>query len=556
MDPRALVPAALAALALAACGGAATPGSSPWFREVARERGLDWTHVRGPQRYWFPEIMGGGVGLLDFDGDGALDVYLVQSGDLAEPSASPGGRLFRNLGAARFEEAGAEHGARDTGYGMGCACGDADQDGDTDLFVTRLGPDALWRNDGGVFADATASAGVGDPGWGTSALWLDVDADGDLDLAVANYVRWSRERELVCRSPQGPPDYCSPLNYDAPTRATLYRNEGDGRFTDVSERAGLSAAFGNGLGVVGGDLDDDGRADLYVANDMTPNQLWQNRGDGTFVDRALLAGCAVNKDGSPEAGMGTVAVDADDDGDLDLFITHLRDETNTFYQNLGGRFRDHTGALGLAAPSLPFTGFGVGFQDFDRDGVLDLYVANGAVTRNRTPYDAGDPYGEPDLLFRGRRAADGALRFEELLPRGGTEPPLVGNGRGAAFGDLDEDGDVDAVVVDNGQRVRLLENVAPGGHWLSLRLRERAGGDALGARATLVSGGTTRYRWAMAGGSYCSSGDPRILCGLGAEAAPVTVTVRWSDAGEERFGPLDCDRKHELRRGQGQALPR
>jgi hypothetical protein len=538
------------ALPLAGCG-AEDPS---WFEEAAAARGLVWTHVRGrEQRYWFPEIMGGGVGLLDYDGDGALDVYLVQSGDLAEPGALGENRLFRNLGGARFADATVSTGGADPGYGMGCAIGDADQDGDPDVYVTNVGPNALYLDEGGVLRAATEAAGVGDTNWSTSAAWLDFDADGDLDLFVANYVRWARERELVCRSNLGGQDYCSPLNYDAPTRDVLYRNEGRARFTDVSEAAGLGAAFGNGLGVVAADLDADGWPDLYVANDQMPNQLWKNRGDGTFVDRALLAGCAVNKTGAAEAGMGVVAFDVEDDGDLDLFVTHLRDETNTLFRARDGLFTDETAALALGGPSLPFTGFGVECQDFDRDGVLDLFVANGAVTRNRVPYDARDPYAEPNQVFRGRRAAEGALRFEELLPRGGLPDAPLGNSRGCASGDLDEDGDADVVVVDNGGAVELYLNRAErsANHWIGLRVLETSGGDAEGAAVTIANGERTRLRLVTTGGSYCASHDARILCGLGAEAGAVDVRVRWVDRTEEHFGPLPIDAKHVLRRGQG-----
>jgi hypothetical protein len=544
---------AVALLALGAagtaCGSAPPPEAAVWFEECARERGIDFVHVRADtMRYQFPEIMGGGVALLDADGDGHLDVYLVQSGDLAAPGPRGANRLFENLGGARFEDASAGSGAEDEGYGMGAACGDADQDGDTDLYVTNVGPNALLLNQGGfVFADATASSGTGDPGWGTSAAFFDPDRDGDLDLFVVNYVTWAPHLEIECSTALGR-DYCSPNNYDSPAPDVLYENRGDGTFADVSRAAGITAVLGNGLGISVGDFDQDGWHDLYVANDQMPNQLWHNQGGMVFEDRALLAGCAVNGSGESEAGMGTVGTDADQDGDLDVFITHLREETNTLFVNDGDAFHDGTAASGLGAPSLRYTGFGTGLHDFDHDGLLDVYVANGAVTRNRPPFDPADPYAEPNLLFRG--VAPG--RFAEVAPQGGTRASLVGNSRGSAFGDLDEDGDVDVVVVENAGPARVLLNQrGADGHWIVLSVRERSGADALGALVRLEQGDTTRWRPVAPATSYCSSNDPRVHFGLGDTASDARAIVRWSDAVEEVFGPLTVDRVHELRRGNG-----
>jgi hypothetical protein len=536
---------------LTACGS----DTAAWFVEASAERGLGFEHERGPVRHWFPEIMGGGVGLLDLEGNGTLDVYFVQSGDLEGPSERGANRVFVNLGGARFEDRTAALGGSDPGYGMGCAIGDADEDGDPDVYVTNVGPNVLFANEGGRLVESSTAL-VADPGWGTSAGWADFDRDGDLDLYVVNYLRWGRAREIECRSTQGERDYCSPLNYDAPARDVLYRNEGAARFTDVSEAAGLSAAFGNGLGVVAADLDNDGWIDFYVANDQMPNQLWKNRGDGTFLERALLAGCAVNQGGKAEAGMGVVAADLEADGDLDLFVAHLRNESNVCFVNQGALFRDETAALGLGAPSLPFTGFGAGAQDFDGDGLLDFFVANGSVTRNPVPFDPADPYAEPNQLFRGQRGDDARLRFEEVLPRGGTRAELFENGRGAAFGDLDEDGDVDVVVGSNGGRAELLLNQARSGQWIALDVRERSGRAAEGARVKVECGALVLERLVTSGGSYCSSSDPQLLCGLGAQEQAVGVTVLWVDGAREGYGPFASGTSQRLVRGQGAPLER
>ncbi|TDJ75652.1 MAG: CRTAC1 family protein [Planctomycetota bacterium] len=539
-----LLPAAL----LASCAEDVAP---VWFEDVALEVGVDFRHVSGFEtRYWFPEIMSGGVALGDFDGDADLDLYLVQGGDL-QPGAAPvpTNRLYENVGDGEFRDATVDSGTGDIGYGMGCATGDYDGDGDLDLYVTNVGPNVLYRNDGNLrFTDVTAEAGVGDVGWGAGAAFLDYDGDGDLDLFLVNYIGWASSRELECPSSRGGRDYCNPNNYDTPARDVLYRNDGGGRFTEVSEAAGLHAAFGNGLGIAWGDVNGDGRVDVYVANDGMPNQLWMNVGGGRFEDRGLEAGCAVNMQGASEAGMGVAMIDIDDDGDLDLFMTHLRNETNTFYLNDRGLFTDRTPQTGLSGASIRFTGFGMGFADFDCDGTQDLYVANGRVGRWIPAFDPGNPYAEPDQVFRGL----GGTRFEEVMPRGGTAAPVYRTSRGTAFGDIDQDGDIDVVVVDIDARVRILRNViAPKGHWTMLRLLEGAGSDALGARVRVTAGGRTQWRTVQTAYSYLAANDPRVHFGLGPAARVDEVLVQWPDGTREVFGPLAADKHHVLQRGTG-----
>jgi hypothetical protein len=545
-----------------ACGGggggagfrAESPGASDqsseiWFEESATAAGLDFHHVAfHEQRFWMPEISPGGVALIDFDGDGRLDVYCVQSGDPAEGAADQeANRLFRNLGAGAFEEVPGAAGAADTGYGHGCGVGDYDGDGDADLYVTNLRANVLYRNDDGRFTDVTAESGTAVESWSTACSFVDYDADGDLDLFVVNNLNWSPDIELVCRSGQSERDYCSPANYNLPSADRLFRNDGDGRFTDVTESAGLSAGTGIGLGVALADYDGDGSVDFYVANDSVPNLLWINDGAGRFTNRALLLGCAVNGSGASEAGMGVQAVDVENDGDWDLYMTHVRDETNTFYRNRGGSFTDTTAATGLGGPSRRMTGFGMGFADFNHDGHIDLWVANGRVDLWRPFPVAERPYAEPNQLFRG--LGDG--RFEELA-EGGVRGVRPGTSRAAAFGDLDDDGDVDVVYLDWNGPLGFLRNVAPRrGGWIGLRLVDAVGSDVLGALVRVEAQTGTQYRQNHTSYSYCAASDPRVHVGLGGVPDADEVFVRWPDGTEESFGALKGGRYHELRKGTG-----
>ncbi len=537
--------------------GAAAATAPPWFREEAAQRGLRFIHDSGAaatRRWFMPETMVGGAALFDADGDGDLDAYLVQARSLLDPpEKGQGNRLFRNRGDGTFEDVTEGSGAGHRGYGAGVATGDYDNDGDVDLYVTNVGPNVLLANDGsGRFTDVTSSAGVGDAGWGASAAFFDYDRDGDLDLFVCNYLLWSVRTNVECpaRFVEGL-DYCSPKAINRPAVAVLYRNEGDGRFTDVSAAAGIGDIRGTGLGVVCGDFDGDGWPDVFVANDGWPNRLWHNRGDGTFQDIAMATGCAIDEDGSPKAGMGVDATDLDDDGDLDLIVCNLNAETDSVFVNQGGWFQYATPRLGLAPLSRRFTRFGMSWCDFDNDGRLDLYQANGRVAMQETAWSA-DPYAEPNLLYRG--LADG--RFSEVLPRGGTAEVLVATSRAAAFGDVDNDGGIDVLVVNRDGPAHLLMNAVNGrGHWIMLQVLDDHGRDALGATVSMRvgsgAGARTIRRDVRTAYSYQAANDPRVHVGLGDVAVAHDVTVTWPDGSIEGFGDLDADQFVSLRRGAG-----
>lgn len=555
------------------------PEAEPWFSDETASSGLDFVHFNGMSGdLLLAEITCGGGALLDFDGDGDLDAYLLQGrllgeGKTLEEASSPPAyplplrdRLYRNDSQPaadgsrrlRFTDVSEELSPPSEAYGCGAAVADYDGDGWSDLYLANLGPNRLLRNRGGRFEDVTEAAGVGDSRSGVTATFFDFDGDGWLDLFVGNNVRFDNSGATVCHSLTGAPDYCGPGAYPAQADLLL-RNRGDGSFEDVTASSGLGGARpAPTLGAVAADFDGDGRPDLYVANDGQPNHLWINHGDGTFEDRALLAGSAVNGSGASEASMGVAVADYDGDGDEDIFLSHLIKETNTLYRNDGsGYFEDHTRAARLAAASLPFTSFGAGWLDFDGDGWLDLLVVSGAVTQIPALVQARDPFPlhQTNQLFRSNGVREGVVTFAEATARAGTAFQTSEVSRGAAFGDLDDDGDVDALIINNGGPARLLVNRRGSSKaWLGLRLV--AGDpprDALLARASVeTEDGRRLWRRVHTDGSFSSASDPRILFGLGQATEPATVLVIWPDGLEEIFRDLPLRRYSVLHRGRGE----
>lgn len=560
-----LATAAVAAVVLVTPLTSAEP--QPWLIDVTAEVGLDFVHVNGATgEFLMPEILGAGVALFDCDGDGDLDVFLVQS-------QTPGHRLYRNdlhvtsdgTRTMRFVDVSERAGLVPRGYGMGVATGDYDGDGLVDLYVTAVGSNTLYRNRGdGTFEDMTARAGVDDERWSTSAAFVDIDGDGHLDLFVTNYIDFSPSISKPCFESAGARDYCLPTRYRAvPDR--LFRNRGNGTFADISEQAGVLRAFGNGLGVSVGDYDRDGRADIYVANDATPNQLWRNLGGGRFEDVGPLAGVAFNALGRPEGSMGIASGDYDADGDEDLVVTNIRGETFVLYDNDGtGGFEDRRVPAGLVQSTPMSTGFGVEWADFDNDGVFDLVAANGAVNLVSSLRGSANPYRERNQIFRGVRPNRDRLpsapspsvprptHLEEIT--GAAAGPAFDRlevSRGLAIGDLDDDGFPDVVITNNGGPARVLRNTAAVGNgWVGIELRQPGPNRfAIGATITVDDGPAagTLFR-VRTDGSYLSASDPRVLIGMGREATPVTVTVTWPDGTPQRFADLQRGRYHTLSR--------
>jgi hypothetical protein len=518
-----------------------------WFTESAQASGLDFVHVNGMsgERY-IAEIMGPGVALFDYDNDGDLDVYAVQ-GQPLRPGAQGNesqDRLFRNdldiradgSRTLRFTDVTMPAGLVPRSYGMGVAAGDVDNDGWTDLYLTRFGADAFLKNNGnGTFTDVFAKAGLADPGWSVAASFVDFDRDDRLDLFVSSYVRYSTASDIKCVAPSGARDYCSPQSY-TPVPGRLFWNRGNGAFQDVSVTSGVVNEYGPALGTLAFDADGDGWVDLYVANDGADNQLWLNRKNGTFRNGAVLAGVAVNGQGKPEGSMGVDAGDFDNDGDDDIVIANLTGEGSTLYENDGkGTFQDVAAATGLRTRSLPYTGFGTAWFDADNDGWLDILTVNGAIETIQSLAAAGDPFPlhQRKQLFRNA----GSRRFEDVTAAAGEAFSSSEVGRGAAFGDIDNDGDTDIVVANNNGRMRLLLNQrASSARWLGVRAVGANRRDMLGARVGLVlADGSTRWRHVRSDGSYASANDPRVLFGLGEAGQPTSLRVQWPDGRAEQW---------------------
>jgi hypothetical protein len=526
-----------AAILAAACGRDSRRATThePRFHDAAAETDLMFEHQNGAQgKFHLPEIMGSGVALFDYDLDGDLDIYFVQGA----PSAG-GNRLYRNeivpQGRLRFTDASTQTGTGFSAWGMGTAVGDYDGDGDPDLLVTNVGANVLYRNDGGRFTDVTHRSGVASDGWHTSATFVDFDRDGDLDVYIARYVDFSPTNARTCHGSGGGVDYCSPKAY-RPVPDRLFRNEGAGQFVDVSLESGVGRIPGPGLGVVSGDFNGDEWPDFYIANDGDANHLWLNNTDGTFRNAGLETGVALSEDGMPKAGMGIAAGDYDNDGDEDLVVTNLTREGATLYRNEdNGYFVDASAQAGVLARTLSLTGFGTGFFDYDNDDCLDLFITNGAVTILDTQRGKHHPFKQRSQVLKGNCGS-----FEQVAAFEGDV------GRGAAFGDVDNDGDVDIVVANNGGPARLILNDGRPNEWLRVRT-------APGSKVLAMTGAGQRIRNVRGDGSYLSANDSAAHFS-GSKISALEVT--WPGGDRERFSAFEMNREFVPARGKGIRLGR
>lgn len=520
----------------------------PRFRDMAAASGIRFQRFSDvvPGRFFLPEVMGGGAAWLDYDGDGRLDLYVIDGCRLWEPDPHQTGhvnRMFRNRGGGRFEEVAFASNSAENRYGQGCAVGDFNADGFPDLYLTNYGRNTLLVNNGdGTFDDATEAAGVGDELWGSSAAWLDVDGDGYLDLYVVNYVDCTRANHKICEY-DGKPGYCGPGSWQG-VEDRVFRSRGDGTFVESARALGFESKGGKGLAVVACDFDGDLKPEIYVANDMMPNFLFTRSksqgapaaGSRLYHDVAAAAGCATSYDGRFEASMGIACADFDGDGRPDIFLTHFYSAKNTLYRNLGGLlFDDVSRRSRIAATSYQTLGFGTAAFDFDRDGDFDLFVANGHVLG-----PSHDPSQMPPQLLEN----DGRGRFREVSSAAGAYFAGKYLGRGVAEADYDDDGDVDLAVTHVDRPLALLRNETRAGEaaFIGFDLRTPGRIRPIGGRVIVRAGSRTITLPVTAGGSYLSSRDPRLFVGLGAHRGPVSVEIHWPSGRVDRFDPVEVNR--------------
>jgi enediyne biosynthesis protein E4 len=525
------------------------------FEEVPPEKsGITWTHTSGksPEKY-LPESSGPGCAFIDYDNDGWMDIYLVNSGkcDFFNPSQPLRNALYKNNRDGTFTDVTEKARVSAGGYGQGVAVGDYDGDGFPDLYVTQYGRNVLYHNNGdGTFTDVTDKAGVAAQGWSSSAVWFDYDNDGRLDLFVGRFVDFSKELNKPCGiHDDGLRHYCIPKVYSA-MPSWLFHNNGDGTFTDVSKSSGVAASLGKAWGVVATDINNDGLTDLFVANDTVANFLFVNRGNGKFDEIGEPSGVAYSAEGRTRSGMGVDSADYDQDGFMDLFVSNLDRELYSLYRNNHDQtFDDHAGQLGIGSATRLMSGWGLKFFDFDNDGNLDLFLANGNPDDLIEKVHAQVKYQEPMLLFRGTGKS-----FENISAQSGPVFSKPLSARGMAVGDFNNDGALDVLVaVNDGAPVLLKNNVGSQSHWLGIKLvGKKANPDAVGARITYQAQDLKRSRTKVGGGSYLSDHDPRIVLGIGKRTKLDWLEIKWPlpSGATQHFTDLPIDRYITIVEGQ------
>jgi hypothetical protein len=547
-----VVPAALSLRGLPLLG--ANLLTPPAFEEISPARsGITWVHTAGksPEKH-LPETSGAGCAFLDYDGDGWMDIYLVNSGkaDFYTPEKPIRNALYRNNRDGTFTDVTEKAGVAGGGYGMGVAVGDYNNDGLPDIYVTQVGRNILYRNNGdGTFTDVTAKSGVACEGWSSSAVWFDYDNDGRLDLFVCQFVEFDKASSCGL-DPKGRHHYCIPTIFK-PRPSSLFHNNGDGTFTDVSQESGIREHLGKAWGVVATDLDNDGRMDLFVANDTVANFLFMNRGGGKFEENGFAAGVAYSGEGRARSGMGVDSADYDNDGWMDLFVANIDEEIFSLYRNNhDGTFDDMAMQAGIGMPTRWMSGWGLKFFDYDNDGELDLILCNGFPDDLIDDLKTQVTWQEPLLLFHN----DGS-KFSDVSAKSGPVFSQHFAGRGLAIGDFNNDGAVDVLVsVNDAAPVLLQNNAAKSSHWLGVNLvGKKANPDGIGARVTYKAGDLTRSRMKVGGGSFLSSHDPRMVLGLGGRRKIDWLEVRWPQpsGAVERFTDLPVDRYVTLVEGSG-----
>ncbi len=524
------------------------------FVDVTQSAGIHFAHVDGRSgQKFFMETLGSGAAFFDYDNDGDPDLYFVNGAPLPgyQGTEVPTNRLYRNNGDGTFIDVTEIAGVGDTDYGHGCAVGDYNDDGYPDLYVTNYGANVLYRNNGdGTFTDVTEDAGVGEPMWSSSCAFADYDRDGDLDLYVVNYIEFSLEDNPWCgRKDKGIRGYCEPNNFPG-LPDTLYQNNGDATFTDVTRQSGIYNPNGKGLGVVWGDYDNDGYPDIYIANDSTENFLFRNKGDGTFEEVGFFTGVAFSETGVAENGMGTAFGDWDNDGWLDLIVTNYADQANTLYHNdQASFFTDVSTAAKTAIVSYPYLGWATEFIDHDNDGYLDLFVANGHLHDNLEEMGRDGTYAQRNFLFRNNR--DGA--FTEISNQLGPGMRLADVSRGTAFADYDLDGDIDILVTNSNSPPRLLRN--DGGNknnWLAVKLIGTKGvTNAIGARVTVNIGEFSQMKEVRSGSGYLSQNELKLLFGLGKFTTVTHIEIQWPGGGKQHVKNIDANQCIVVTEGGG-----